>query len=410
MTVSPPPLSSRGITAERVRALRALTPGAASTTHFNHASASLPSRGTLDAITAQLQREAAIGPMEASAAAQDSSERARTLAARLLNAEPAEIALITGNSAGWGAAFAALGPWRRGDRILVGRHEWGGNLAAMRLVSERHGVSVETIASDASGAVDPDALASMLDKRVRLVALTWLPANGGLINPAAAIGRVTRRHGVPYFIDAAQALGQIPIDVRALGCDVLAGVGRKALRAPRGTALLYVREAFAEQLVPVVVDTHSAALGEDGRPVLRAGARRFEFSEQSIALRCGLANALHEALELGIDNIRACIDANARTVRARLAAITGVTVLDQGAERSGLVSFAVTGWHPGAVQQQLAQQGISISANGMAFTPLDLAARGLHGVARASVSYLTTDEEIGALASALQDLASRRPA
>ncbi|KAG0921662.1 hypothetical protein G6F31_020235 [Rhizopus arrhizus] len=135
--------------------------------------------------------------MEAGVAARALTESARTLAARLLNAQPDEIALTTGNSPGWGAAFAAMAPWRPGDRILVGRHEWGGNLAAMRLRAERAGAVLETIPSDDSGCVDPEALAAMLDERVRLIALTWLPANGGLINPAAAIGRVARQHGIP---------------------------------------------------------------------------------------------------------------------------------------------------------------------------------------------------------------------
>ena len=409
MTASDFAPPAAGIAPERLQALRALTPGMQSTTHLNHGSASLPSLGTVQAITAQLQREAAMGPMEASVAAFDTAEQARTLAARLLNAEPNEIALTTGNSAGWSAAFAALGPWREGDRILVGRHEWGGNLAAMRLLEQRHGVSVDVIPSDANGEVDPAALDAMIDERVRLVALTWLPANGGLINPAAAIGRVTRRHGIPYFIDAAQALGQIPIDVKAVGCDVLAGVGRKALRGPRGTALLYVREAFLSRLDPAIVDAHTAPLDDSGQPRLRTDARRFEFAEQSIALRCGLANALREALEIGIDNIRASVDANAQAVRRRLAEIEGVSILDQGTERSGLVSFSLAGWEPRALQQQMARQGISISANGIAFTPLDLAARGLHSVARASVSYLTTDEEIDLLVRALRELAGNKP-
>ena len=161
------------------------------------------------------------------------TETARALAARLFNAQPDEIALTGGNSPGWGSAFAAFAtahPWQPGDRILVGRHEWGGNLACMRLIAERAGARVETIPSDQDGCVDPEALRAMLDERVRLIALTWLPANGGLINPAAAIGAVAREHGIAYFVDAAQAVGQLPIDVEQVGCDVLAGAGRKALR------------------------------------------------------------------------------------------------------------------------------------------------------------------------------------
>jgi cysteine desulfurase/selenocysteine lyase len=348
-----------------VDALRARTPGAQTTTHFNHAGASLPSSATLDAIHAQLWREATMGPMEAGVVGREETERARQLGAQLLNAQPAEIALTTGNSAGWGAAFAALGGWRSGERILVGRHEWGGNLSAMRMAAQREGVSIEVIPCDASGATDAQALEAMLDERVRLIALTWLPANSGLINPAAAIGQVARRHGIPYFIDAAQAAGQLPVDVVALGCDVLSTAGRKGLRGPRGTGLLYVRRDFLSRLTPAFVDTHSAPLDANGQPVLRDDAARFEPAEASLALHCGLANALDEALQIGIGEIRARIDHIAQTLRGQLAEIPGVIVLDIGAERSGLVAFNLDGLDAGQVQQSLALQGVVIGRNGV---------------------------------------------
>lgn len=400
---------SAPLTAATIQSLRDQTPGTPTCVHFNHAGSSLPSTSTLQAIQAHLQREATLGPMEAGVASRALTENARTLAARLLNAQPDEIALTSGNSAGWGAAFAALAPWRPGDRILVGRHEWGGNLAAMRLHAERAGAMLETIASDPSGCVDPDALAAMIDDRVRLIALTWLPANGGLINPAAAIGRVARQHGIPYFVDAAQAVGQLPVDVAQVGCDVLSTVGRKALRGPRGTGLLYVRRGFLEQLTPAYVDTYSAPLDADGRPVLRADAGRLESAENSLALRCGLANALQEALALGLPSIRATVDAIAQRLRAELAAIAGLTVLDQGREKSSLISFNLDGWAAPDVQRALAAVGVTIGSNGVPYTPLDMHARGLTQIARVSVSPLTNDNEIDRLLDALRQLARSRP-
>ncbi|MGO4399021.1 aminotransferase class V-fold PLP-dependent enzyme [Achromobacter sp. PAB15] len=396
---------SAPLTSDARLALRARTPGAQRCVHFNHAGSSLPSAATVDAVHEHLLREATQGPMEAGVRSRALTESARTLGAQLLNAQPEEIALTTGNSHGWGAAFAALPRWHPGDRILVGRHEWGGNLATMRLHAERAGAVLETIPSDASGCVDADALTAMVDERVRLIALTWLPANGGLINPAAAIGRVARQHGIPYFVDAAQALGQLPIDVEQVGCDVLTGPGRKALRGPRGTGLLYVRRAFLDQLTPAFVDTHSAPLNADGQPVLRADAARLEGAESSLALRCGLANALQEALDLGLDTIRATIDATARTLRTELAAIDGITVLDQGREQSGLVAFNLAGQDATNVQRALAAQGITIGSNGVPYTPLDMQARGLTQIARASVSYLTSDDEISQLLDGLRKLA-----
>jgi cysteine desulfurase/selenocysteine lyase len=392
------------LTASTVDTLRAQTPGVQHTAHFNHAGSSLPSTATLDAIRNHLWREAVMGPMEAGVAARQQADEARVLAAQLLNAQASEIAVTTGNSPAWGGAFAALGAWRPGDRILVARHEWGGNLATMRLTAQRAGASIETIPSDDSGAVDPQALVDMLDERVRLIALTWMPANGGLINPAAAIGQIARRHGIPYFVDAAQSVGQLPVDVTQVGCDVLTSVGRKALRGPRGTGLLYVRQDFLSRLTPAFVDTHSAPLDAHGEPVLRNDAARLEPSELAPALRCGLANALREALDIGLENIRARINEVAQTLRSELGEIDGVTVLDQGIERSGLVAFNVAGIEPVELQRKLATQGISIGSNGVSYTPLDMNARGLESIARASVSYLTTTAEIDRLLDAVRAL------
>ena len=187
-----------------VERLRAATPGCASVIHLNHAGASLPSQATLDAILGQLQREAVGGPMEA--ADQTIQARARAAAAQLLSTVPEAIAFASSGSAAWGMAFNALGPWQRGDRILIGRHEWGGNLACIaRAVSA--GAQLEVIPCDETGAVSVTALQQMIDPKVKLIALTWLPANGGLINPAEAIGAVARQHGIPYFIAPARRWG-----------------------------------------------------------------------------------------------------------------------------------------------------------------------------------------------------------
>ncbi|AME27150.1 MULTISPECIES: aminotransferase class V-fold PLP-dependent enzyme [Burkholderiaceae] len=395
---------STPLTHAAIEALRAQTPGAHTNVHFNHAGASIPSSATLRAISEHLEREASLGPMEAGVAATEEAEQARTLAAVLLNAQPDEIALTAGNSQGWGAAFAAMENWRPGDRILVGRHEWGGNLAAMYLRARRSGTSIEVIPSRESGTVDPDALAAMLDERVRLIALTWLPANGGLINPAETIGAVARRHGIPYFVDAAQAVGQLPVDVTRIGCDVLSTAGRKALRGPRGTGLLYVRRDFLHRLTPACVDRYSAPLDAHGEPVLREDAGRFESAETPVALRCGLVNALREALAGGIPNIRYQIDRLANRLRKQLSEIPSIKLLDDGIERSGLVAFNATGRDAKWLQRGLAAQGIAIGTSGIAYTPFDMQARGLSEVARASVSYLTTESEIDRLVDTLRDL------
>ena len=387
----------------QIQHLREATPGCQSgLVHFNHAGASLPSQATLDAIIEQLQREARDGPMEAGEQGAILVEKARRAAGQLLNAPASAIAFASSGSTAWSLAFQALGPWQPGDRILVGRHEWGGNLASMELAIQA-GARVDVIPCDASGAACPVALEAMLDAKVKLIDLTWLPANGGLINPAQAIGDVARRHTIPYFIDAGQAVGQVPVDVQALQCDVLKSAGRKHLRGPRGTALLYIRPDFLPHLNPAQRDVFSAPWTAEGFD-LRNDARRFETSEVSFALLAGLGNALQEINHLGIEQVWQRVSKTSTRIREALRQIPGITLHDLGRTHSGLIAFNLAGWDSFELKQRLACKRINIGANGVAYTPLDMQARGLNSIARISVSPLNTDDDIELLVKALREL------
>lgn len=387
-----------------VEALRAETPGCSAVTHFNHASCSLPPSIVTDTIIGHLSREALLGPSEMGLEAAPKIQEARRAAASLIGASADEIALVGSGSQGWGMAFAGLPPLRHGDRILVGRAEWGGNLSTLTRAAHRAGATIEAIPCAEDGTTSPEAMAAMLDARVRLVALTWCPATNGLINPAAEIGRVARAAGVPFFIDAGQALGQLPVDVERLGCDVLKGAGRKALRGPRGTAILYVRRGFIDALEPPYLDVLSGPW-TDGGPAVRSDARRFETSENPFALQLGLGAAIARTLEIGVPAIRDRIARVSRALRDALDDIPKVTVHDVGSERSSIVTFSVAGLSATMVKAALAEDRINVAAIAATYAPLDMAAHGLGEVVRASVSYLTTEDEIGELVEAVHRLA-----
>jgi len=375
--------------------------------HLNWAGAGLPLRPVIDRIVQHLEREAVDGAMEASRAVAAELEAVYASAARLLGCALDEVAVMESHTRAWQLAFAGF-RFGRGDRILTARSEWAGNYAALLRAAEEAGATVDVVPSDDRGQVSVPALEAMLDPRVKLIALTWLPANGGLINPAAAIGRVARAAGIPYLLDAAQALGQVPIDVEALGCDVLTGSGRKYLRGPRGTGLLYVRRDFLECLTPPPLDHVSAPRRADGRFVQRRDARRYEAGESSIALRLGLGVALDHALAIGLPVLRARIAATAARLRAQLVEVPGLVLRDLGVEQSGLVSFTLDGVACDDVRAALAARRINVAVNGLAYTPLDMAARGLDEIVRASVHADTTDADLARLVDALKRLSSGR--
>lgn len=385
------------ITQDDITQLRADCPGLPRLAYFNNAGAGLPSRSVMAAITDHLSREAMIGPKQAEMEAQDHVAATRAAAARLIGAASSEISFTSSATEAWGRAAASLPPLKPGDRILVGRHEWGGNLATLARLAERNGATIEVIGCADDGTVSPQSLASLIDARVKLIALTWCPANGGLINPAAAIGALARTADIPFFVDASQALGQIPIDVAAIGCDVLAAPGRKFLRGPRGTGLLYIRSGFLERLDPPWRDIHAGPDGQALSPGLG-----LESGEQSIALLLGLKAALDRALDLGIDRIRSHLDRLATRIRSRLAEIDGVTLRDLGTDRSALVSFTLDPGHHQAALASLAQDQIIIGGNGVAYTPHDMQARGLDTILRVSPHCYTDDQDIDRLITSLK--------
>jgi cysteine desulfurase / selenocysteine lyase len=381
--------------------VRADTPGVEHVAHFNNAGSSLPPRQVVDAVVEHLQREAEIGGYEAAAERDDRCEHSYDALAQLIGAHREEIAVIENATRAWDMAFYSF-PFKPGDRILSGHAEYASNWIALQQVANRTGAVVEVVPDDEHGQIDVAALERMIDRRVKLVSLVHVPMTTGLVNPAAAVGRVTRAAGVPLLLDATQSIGQMPIDVNEIGCDILSTTGRKFLRAPRGTGFLYVRRDLIEQLEPPFLDLHSAEWQADGSYRIRDDARRFENWETYYAGKIGLGVAADYALELGLDAIWARLQELAQRLRDGLSAIEGVTVRDQGLTRAAIVTFTVDGVTAPEVQRALAAERINVNVQVKQHAWLDLGERGLDEVVRSSVHYYNTDEEIARLVDAVK--------
>jgi selenocysteine lyase/cysteine desulfurase len=215
---------------------------------------------------------------------------------------------------------------------------------------------------------------------------------------------VAREAGVLYLLDACQSVGQQPVDVEAIGCDMLSTTGRKYLRGPRGTGLLYVRRGVLERLEPPFLDLHAAEWVERDRYTIRPEARRFENWETNYAGKIGLGVAIDYALSWGLADIWQRITAVADALRVRLEALPGVTIQDPGIERCGIVSFTVAGKEPAAIQSALAEQHINVTVSRLPSTRLDMEARGLSSVVRASVHYYNSEEEVERFCTTLATL------
>ncbi len=376
-----------------IEKLRLDTPSCETVLHFNNAGSSLMPTPVFDALQRVLRDENELGGYEAERRAQDDIHAFYTEFAGLLNAEPDEIAFVENATRAWDMAFYGL-HLRPGDRVITHGSEYASNYLALLQQSRRLGFEIDLVPSDASGQIDTQALDDMIGPRTKLIAITHVPTQGGLVNPAAEVGKIARKHDVLYLLDACQSVGQMDVNIAEIGCDILSGTGRKFLRGPRGTGFLYVRKSILDQIDPPFIDLLSAKWTEANSFEFADGAKRFENWESYVAGRVGLMEAVRYARNIGLANIEARVTELAQDLRAALSEIKGVSVHDLGRKKCGIVTFEKAGIAPKMIADTLRADRINVSVSPVTAARLDLEPRNLQALTRASVHYFNTHNEI----------------
>src|SRR5580700_2177233 len=277
------------------------TPGCANCVHFNNAGAGLMPRSVFETITAHLNCESWIGSYKSSDEAEGAVRAAYSNIAELLGAQPHNIAVVENATVAFFQALSAF-DFRPGDVIVTTRNDYISNQLAYLSLAKRQGIEVRRAENLPSGEVDPQSVRELLrDPRVKLLAVTWVPTNSGLMQPVEALGEVAEAAAVPYLVDACQAVGQIPINLSRLRCDFLSATARKFLRGPRGIGFLYVSDrALQRGDYPLYIDMRGANWVTTDGFELAPDARRFENWEFAYALLLGLGEASRYALSVGI--------------------------------------------------------------------------------------------------------------
>lgn len=357
--------------------------------HLDTAAAGRSSIDTLRAAAAHAQREAAEGGYVAAAAAKPVIEQGRADLAGLLGMEPDGVAFAESGSAARAALLDAW-PLREGDTVAVVRAEWGPNISAF----ENRGLRIVEVGSHGDGIVDLDALGGFLSTTPpAFVHLTQAASHRGLIQPVAEAAAVCHAAGVPLWVDAAQALGQMDT---ASGADAMYGTSRKWLTGPRGVGMLAVARAHWDRLRirPSALDL--VGVTPDDPPV-----RLLESSEANVAGRVGLANAVREHIEMGPAEVHALLAQVGKDTRAAVSEIPGWEVVGDLDVPSAVTSLLPRyGQDVGQVRAQLLERGLVTTYAHPARAPREMTMSYL----RVSPHIDCTDSDLTQLADVLASL------
>lgn len=385
-----------------IESLRAQTPGCATRKHFNNAGASLMPTPVLHAMEAHLALESEIGGYEAADAAESEIAGFYKAAAQLLNCRERNIAFTSSATSSFARALSSV-PFQQGDSILLAGEDYISNQLAFFTVAKRFGVKIIRAGSRPEGGVDVDDMKKLMDRHhPRLVSLTHVPTNSGLVQPAAEIGKLCREKNILYLLDACQSVGQFPVDVAELQCDFLSVTMRKFLRGPRGAGFLFASDnVLQEKLEPLFIDMRGASWTATDAYESRADARRFEEWEVPYALLLGSHAAINLALSLGLEEIKKRNQHLCHLVRTGISGNKKLKLLDVGKELSSIITVQIPDWKPRDLMLALRKKGINTSISYHEFARIDFDNKGVDWALRISPHYYNTEEEIEYLVSEL---------
>ena len=393
---------------ERLTQWRADTPGVAHRNHLNNAGAALMPQPVIGAIQDHIRLESEIGGYEAADARAAEIAAGYDALAELVGSNRENIAVVGSATAGFIQALSSF-DFEPGDVIVTTRCDYTSNQIQYLALSKRLGVQIEHADDLLEGGVDPDSVRDIIARRKpRLVAVSWIPTNSGLVQDVDAVGEVCEAAGVPYVVDACQAVGQIPIDVKRLRCDYLSATARKFMRGPRGIGFMYASDrALRRGDHPLFVDMRGARWVAEDRYEVSATARRYEDWEFPYALVLGQAAAARYALDVGIEPAQARSWALAAALRGALGEIPGVRVMDRGATRCAIVTMTAERHHADTIVRALKERRINTVSSLREFGIYDFVAKGVETAVRLSPHYYNTDAEVDSAVEVIREVIAR---
>lgn len=361
---------------------------------FNNAGSSLMPNIVVDSMIDYLQQEEQFGGYEVANKNAELLENFYTETAKLINCKPSNIAFMTSATEAFSKALSSI-IFKEGDTVITTVDDYISNQITFISLQKRLNVKIIRIKKLKNNELDLEDLENLIKQNhPKLVAVTHIPTNSGLVQDIEAVGKICRQYDILYLADCCQSVGQMVVDVEKIGCDFLTATGRKFMRGPRGSGFLYVSDRVLEQdYAPILLDMRGAHWSEYNNYELFKTAKRFEHWEVSYAAVLGMMEAVKYANIIGLNNIENYNKKLAETLRKNLEN-GGFKVLDIGKNLSSIVTFCGPDNDLDNIQKVLKENNVFFSVSYKNSALIDFTDKKVDGAVRLSPHYFNTLEEI----------------
>ncbi|SMP28262.1 aminotransferase class V-fold PLP-dependent enzyme [Chryseobacterium profundimaris] len=369
---------------------------------LNNAGSSLMPSIVVDSMIDYLELEEQLGGYEVAAKNAEVLEEFYDETARLINAKPSHIAFATSATEAYAKALSSI-VFKEGDVIITTADDYISNQITFISLQKKLKVNIIRTKNLPDNELDIEDLENLIKKHnPKLIAVTHIPTNSGLIQNVEAVGKLCRQYDILYLVDACQSVGQLPVDVKKIGCDFLSATGRKFMRGPRGTGFLYVSDKILEQdYAPLLLDMRGADWTEFNDYELFKTAKRFESWEMSYASLMGFTHALQYANNIGLHAIEHYNKGLSERLRENLKN-NGFNVWDWGKNLSSIVTFSDPDGDLGRIQNILKENNIFFSVTQKNSALIDFTRKNINGIVRLSPHYFNTVDEIDTVSDVLK--------
>jgi len=378
-----------------IKKVRADTPGCSNKIFLNSAGASLMTEGVCQIMHSYLEKEMMLGGYQTVPFYQNEIKEFYHQASFLLHTKPTNIAFTFNATDAYSKAVSSI-PFKAENYILTTDDDYISNFILFFSLQKRFGIHIVRCNTLSSGDLDMQDMEKKIQKyRPVLISATHVPSNTGKIQPIDQIGDLCEKYNIWYIVDACQSIGQIDIDVNKIKCDFLSATGRKFLRGPRGTGLLYVSDkALAAGLEPLLIDMRGADWDTENSYKPQMSATRFELWEANYANILGLSEAIRYASYIGTENIWKYNHKLCTILKEQLQKIPEIRITEEGSQSSSIVTFTSDSISLKKFQSTLDESNIFYSLGYRNFALIDFNKKNVDWVIRFSPHYFNTEDEI----------------